>query len=398
MSVLRTGPAFTQEERAEKQRLILFDSVALLSLSAIVVVLSFLTYLLFHSFETHRHELAIRWQRRGEADLRSNRPQQAIEALRSALAYAPSSRDLEVELAEALAAAGERQEATSYFNTLWEAEPGNGKINLALARLAAQQNQQQVATKYYEAAIDGTWQGDGYVRRREVRLELARYLIGLRRLDQARSQLLIAAGNAPNDPQVQLPIAGMLEEAQDPADALHIYREVMQQRGLAPMLLTEALVGAGRTAYFLGQFDLSREMLERAVAQKSLEALSAREQQAARSLLEAARQVLQVYPGSHLSVRDRARRVLADVQRAKARLAGCADTTDPDLAALRARWLVAPQRLTVAGLESNPQSEENLMTLVYATEQAAAKTCGPPMGQDALLLKLAAAPGAVEQR
>ena len=90
------------------------------------------------------------------------------------------------------------QEATAYFNTLWEAEPGNGEINVQLARLAARSGNEDAAKRFYHAAIYGNWEGDGYLRRRDTRLELVRYLISRGQFDPARSELLVAAGNAPS--------------------------------------------------------------------------------------------------------------------------------------------------------------------------------------------------------
>ena len=88
MAVLQLRSALTPEERLQKQKLILRDSLALLSLFAIAIVLFFITYLLFHSFSVHRQQLAQRWLNRGEAALHSGQPQIAIDALRSALACA----------------------------------------------------------------------------------------------------------------------------------------------------------------------------------------------------------------------------------------------------------------------------------------------------------------------
>src|ERR1700740_2299161 len=134
---LRTG--LTPEERQLRQKLILRDKAALMSLFAIAIILFFITLFLFHSFSVHRQELAQRWLTRGEKALQANQPLAAIDALRSALAYAPDNENLEIEWAEALAAAGRTEEAVSYFNTLLESHPGNGMINLQLARLGAKQ-------------------------------------------------------------------------------------------------------------------------------------------------------------------------------------------------------------------------------------------------------------------
>jgi tetratricopeptide (TPR) repeat protein len=219
--------ALTPEERIEKRHLIVRDALALLSLFGMMVPLFAATLLLFRSFVLHRAELAERRLARGEKAPAGGHPDDAIDALHSALAYDPSRRTTEIELAQALGAAGRTEEALAYFNTLLETEPGNGRINLELARLAARQGNQASEKQHYQFALDGTWQGDGYVRRREVRLELARYLLQTHDAYTARKELLIAAGNAPNDPAVKLEIGGLMEQAHDPANALMVYRSMM---------------------------------------------------------------------------------------------------------------------------------------------------------------------------
>src|SRR5581483_2433209 len=148
----------------------------------------------------------------------SGHPKEAVDALRSALAYVPS-RDSEIELATALAAAGRTQEAMAYFNTLWESAPGDGTINLQLARLYVRVGNEKLAVLHYRSALDGTWQGNGYDRRREIRLEMSRYLLSRHEVDEARTQILIANSNAPDDPAIKIEIAGLLEQANDPQSA-----------------------------------------------------------------------------------------------------------------------------------------------------------------------------------
>ena len=179
------------------------------------------------------------------------------------MTFAPRSRTFrtaqtEIELATALAQAGKDQEATAYFTTLRESAPGDGTINLELARLAARAGNESEAILYYQSALDGTWQGNGYDRRRQVRLEMARYLISRREYNQARNQLLIAAGNAPDEPDIKLEIAGLLEQANAPRDALSIYQILVARRD-PPFA---ALEGAGRTAFSLGMYRLAGEYLE----------------------------------------------------------------------------------------------------------------------------------------
>lgn len=118
MAVFELRKPLSAEERAEKRKLILRDSVALFTVFAITVVLAILTYLLFASFSRHRDVLARRWQANGERAMRTGHPDRAVQALRSALEYAPDNRNIEIDLAMALAAADRDLEATSYFNTL----------------------------------------------------------------------------------------------------------------------------------------------------------------------------------------------------------------------------------------------------------------------------------------
>lgn len=388
--------ALSPEERQLRQRLILRDTLALSSLFAIAVILFFITLALFHSFSVHRQELKQRWLTRGERALQAGKPEVAINALRSALAYDTDDKQLQIQLAQALAAAGRTQEAVSYFNTLLESLPGNGPIHLELARLAAKQGQQALAIEHYQAALDGTWQGDGYVRRREVRLELAKYLISQKHDEQARTQLLIAAGNAPDDAGIETAIAGMLESAQDPANALELYRKALRHK---PVQLA-ALKGAGRAAYDLGRFQTAKQYLERAMNHSSFEKLPSDQQAEYRNMLADSDHILLLYPGAGLSVRARAQRVLANRKTAQERLAACLSTKSSvpqPLQDLANRWQQLPKAMQLAQLERDPQLEQTVMQLVYQTEIITAQQCGAPTGDDALLLKIAQAPEAVEQ-
>lgn len=397
MVVMQIQSALTPEERQQKQKLILRDTLALLSLFAIAVILFFITLFLFHSFSVHREQLAQRWRARGEGAMRAGKPIAAIEALRSALAYAPDDDALQIELAEALAGAGRTQEAVAYFNTLLESQPGNGMINLHLARLAVQQGNEALALQHYQAALDGTWEGDGYVRRREVRLELARYLIDRKRNEQARTQLLIAAGNAPDDANIEVAIAGLLESAPDPANALHLYQKAMLHR---PVRL-DALEGASRAAYSLGRYLQAKEFLERVMSHPDFEHQPSEAQAHYRDMLADSDHILVLFPGPDLSVSARAERILNARKIAQQRLAACLLTTpsvSSQLQTLVNKWQQMPATIRLLQLEQNPELEQGLMQLVYQTEQITSQQCGPPTGNDALLLKIAQTPEAIEQQ
>jgi len=383
--------------------MVIRDSIALLTLLLITLALFTATLFLFRSFTDLRSRLSQRWLVRGEAAIHSGHPGLAVEDLRSALAYSPGQRAIEVELAGALADAGRTQEATSYFNTLWEAEPGSGIINLQLARLAARQNNQASALEHYRSSIYGSWEGDGTVRRREVRFELINYLIGIRHGDQARSELLIASGNAPDDPSLKIQIAQLMEKAGDPADAAQIYKAILQ-RG-TPNLA--ALGGAGRTSFALGNYALSRDYLEKALNHPGASRQSVQARQDIRDLLEEAVQTLLLYPSPALSSRAQAERTLRDRNLVFQRLKACniplpgesgGRPPDPAMAAALAEWNQLPigPKLTVPMLQKDEALRHSVIQLVYQTDRAAEKPCGPSTGENALLSRIAKNPGAVE--
>ena len=395
MATLHAGTILTPEERLARRRLILTDAVSLLTLFLMTCVIFALTYLLFQSFVSHREELGKRWKTRGEQALQRDDPKDAIEALRSALAYVPG-RDTEIELATALADAGKTQEAVSYFNTLRESAPGDGLINLQLARLAVRQGNRKLAVDHYQEALDGTWHGNGYNQRREVRLELSRYLVATEDYSTARNQLLVAAGNAPDDPAIKIEIAGLLEQAHAPQDALMIYRALASRR--SPPF--GALEGAGRTAFALGHYRLAAEYLDRAMASPDAKSIPSNQSAGDHSMLETSQRLLLLYPAFDLPALSRARRILQDRNLAHQRLGNCAAANaaaPAQLAPLVARWDQLPPRLTATRLEQQPDLERTLLQLIYDTETTTAKVCGAPTGDDALLLRIAQNPGAVEQ-
>jgi Flp pilus assembly protein TadD len=429
-------------DRIERRRLIFADSLSLVTLFAITALLAILTNYLYQSYASHQVALAARWLQRGDQALRDNKPQAAIDALSSALAYAPSDRSTAIKLAEALASAGRIQEATVYFNALLESQQGSGVINLQLARLAARQGNESQAIEDFQRAIYGNWEGDGYVRRREVRIELINYLIANHRLDQARSELLVASGNAPaDDISVQLEIARIMEQAQDPSDAFHVYRTILHHHPS----LREALDGAGRTAFQMGRYLETKRYLSRALELPATEADADESAVAAlqktRDQLGVASRILAVYPSSGLRPAERAARILTARKLAMARLKTCADAkaaapptpsatpapkvssnplqslasrftrqpsnpagtqpaappaVDP-LQGLEERWQKLPSRVTVADLERDPDLAETQIQLIYDTELVTQQVCGAPTGDDALLLKIAQAPNQVEE-
>jgi Flp pilus assembly protein TadD len=443
MSFFALKTPLSAADRIGRRRLIFTDTLSLFTLFVITALLAVLTNYLYQSYASHQVELAARWLQRGEQALRDNKPQAAVDALSSALAYAPGDRGTAIKLAEALASAGRVQEATVYFNALLESQQGSGVINLQLARLAARQGNESQAIEDFQRAIYGNWEGDGYVRRREVRFELINYLIANHRLDQARSELLVASGNAPaDDISVQLEIARNMELAQDPSDAFHVYRTILHHHPS----LREALDGAGRTAFQLGRYLEAKRYLARALELPATEADADESAVAAlrqsRDQLNEASQILALYPSSRLKPAERDARILSARTLAMARLTACVNAkaaapatpsaaapaprvssnplqslasrfsrqpskpqgnqeaapppVDP-LQGLVDRWQKLPPKVSSAELTKDPELAETQIQLIYDTELITQQVCGAPTGDDALLLKIAQAPNQVEE-
>ncbi len=381
-----------------KRRLFLRDSLTFLALTLLTGVLFLVTLFLFRSFTSHRAELAVRWSGRGKAALDAGKPDQAMVALRTALSYAPGTRSYEMLLAQALADAGHTDEASNYFMNLWVTQPGDGFINLELARLSAKKNDQANAIKYYRASIYGTWEGDGVVRRREVRLELARYLIDHKYFNAARIELLIAAGNSPSDPGLNTTLASLLVQTGDIADGFSYYKKALQD---APKNLA-ALEGAGRAAYELGNFAEAHSLLERALESKA----SPEKENASGDLatmLENSKRILELRPSGKLRPVERVRRILGDSVIAKKRFDGCIAQVDakngqpPALQQLKLRWTSSAAAMSRPVLLRSLVQQDAAVQLIFDTELQTSQFCGAPTGDDALLLLLAKSPDGTER-
>jgi Flp pilus assembly protein TadD len=442
MSFFALKSPLTASDRIERRRLIFADTLSLVTLFAVTALLAVMTNYLYQSYASHQVQLANRWLERGEQAMRDGKPQAAIDALSSALAFAPSDRNTAIQLAEALASAGRIQEATVYFNALLESQQGSGLINLQLARLAARQDNVNQAIDDYQKAIYGNWEGDGYVRRRDVRFELINYLIDHQLLDRARSELLVASGNAPQDDiSVQLDIARMMERAGAPSDGLHLYKTILHRHPS----LREALEGAGRTAFQIGRYLEAKRYLTRALEGPGVDQEPKAVLDQGRDRLNEATRLLLLYPSSRLSPYERSARILAGRKLAMTRLAECTQDrpqpansaaasaplpavaskgpnalqsltsrftsrptapasnqaaapppVDP-LQSLAERWKRLPAKVSLAALENDPDLAQTQIQLIYDTELITQQVCGAPAGDDALLLKIAQSPNQVEE-
>jgi tetratricopeptide (TPR) repeat protein len=381
----------TKIESSATRRLILRDTLTFLALTLITVVLFVITLFLFRSFAFRREELAESWSTRGQAAMAAGNPKEAVVALRTALRYAPEERSYELLLAQALGDAGNTEESYNYFLGLWETEPGDGFINLRLARLAVERKDTQTAINYYRASIYGMWEGDGAVRRRDVRLELSRYLIACHNLNNARTELLIAASNAPDDLNLALTLGPLLEQAGAPHDALNNYEKVLARE---PNNLT-AFEDAGRLQYGFGSFEEAHHLLEQAAGGHALSPQLT-------TMFDDSAKILALAPSKELPTAERVSRILRGRDLARKRFESCntqiatTSATASQLQSLRERWMSKDATVSRMALLHDPNEEDAVIKLTYDTEIETAQICGTPTGDDAALLLLAKSPKAVE--
>ncbi|MHB2008790.1 MAG: tetratricopeptide repeat protein [Acidobacteriaceae bacterium] len=406
-SKLRLTPA----ERIQRRRLIVQDTLALFSLTLIAICAAVLTYFFFHSFAEHRSVLEKRWFERGQIAMAAGRPAIAVEDFRSALSFSSTSADYQMALAEALAASGRTEEAAAYFSTLHDAEPGDGYLNLQLARLAVRRGNPQQAIEYYQAALNGLWRGQGTERRLQIRLELAQYLISLGRSVEAQGDLLAAEGNSLDNPSALFKIAGLLRQADDPTDAFTAFRRVERHGSAHPSQVLQSLLAESPIAASMGQYKRATQALNRYMAKSRQHpsASSPQQNQAVEQQLNAYQRMLQLIPFYALPPKQRVERVLLGADIAHKRYAGCAAKLQPKngpsqqlssddaaaLSALTAQWAQMGPRKPAAFAGNAPLQQQ----LIAWTDQAeiwTAKVCGPPTGDDALLLQLAQVPDKTE--
>lgn len=363
---------------------------ALLSLVIFISAAFFvLTHFVNSAYQKQRASLAAQWLHAGDADAAAGRGEAAVDAYRAALDYDASNPEITLKLAEALARAGQERQASSYLLSLLQEEPGNGPVNLALARLSARQQDATAAMRYYHGAIYGGWSGQGQVMRREARLELIDFLLARNALTDARSELIGLTGDLPREPGVIAAVADRFARAGDDANALRLYRDAIALHGGTAAVLS----GAGMAAFRLADYRAAAEYMERARAAGAAGTVS--------SALETARAVLDLDPFERrLPSQRRIERLQRMLDIASARVAACQPPALPSAIApgaasvvqqlgLLQQIAVARRQLTRAR-ELDPDLTDALMKLVLEAEQSQPQ-CSAASPQDAAVALIARA-------
>lgn len=356
------------------------DTILLLLILALIpffVVTGFAV----RSFHAKKARLAQEWYARGEANLQTASADAAIQDFRTALVYAPETLLYRLRLAQALLAAGRFEEGRAYLLSLWEKEPGDGVVNLELARLAVRRKDVNEAIRYFHNAIYGVWETDPPARRRVARFELSEFLVRAGAKEEAQSELVALAADLPPDVAAHLRVARLFSEVEDYDRAFREYSTVLK----AVPGNAEALAGAGKAAFLKPDYARARQFLQQAVRANPGDTVSSQ-------LLETAHLILGSDPYlPRLSTAEQARRVVRAYGQAQKRLQSCiaAQPAAPELPPLQERLNNLRPLARTTRLRRDPDQMPVVMDVVFETESLTAQVCGIPTGLDRALWLLA---------
>lgn len=325
--------------------------------------------------------LSDRWSTRAATDLNTGNYAAAASEYRSALRYSQDSYSQQLGLAEALLGLKKTNEASAYLVNLWEQQPENGVVNRELARIAAGKNDTRSALRYYHNAIYAHWPGNSDTDQRNTRWELIKYLLGLKAIAQAQSELISLAAEVGDDPTQQLLLGHYFLQVQDSGHALAAFRLALKADPHNP----DALAGAGTAAFKMGDYGIAARYLSAAQQQdRGNHALAAQ--------LETVEQVRHLDPfRGQISTAEQARAVLDSFAVAGQALQSCpavgalpeSNTSKQTLVQAWAQW---KPKVSPANLRRDPDQVNQIMDLVFNIERQAGGKCSPTPSDTALLL------------
>jgi len=354
---------------------------------------------LVNRFNANQQSRGRKLYQRGLADANRGNFTTAVEDFRAALTCDPGNSQYQLSLARALRDTGDPKrldEAESYLESLWQRNPQDGPINLALARVAARRGSIEDAIRYYHNAMYGVWSADADDNRRKARLELIEFLLQNKAYAPAQAELMALTSFLPPKPALHLQAAHLFAQDHDFQNAVAEYRQVLRlDRGNA-----EAMAGAGAAAYEAGRYRTAESFLQQAVKANPQDLVS-------RELLESTTLVLKSDPFvRRISDAERNRRIKLAFEAAGDRLRNCAqlkgvevgdDSSSQSLALLAQRWSAMKPNLRRLGSAAETDLPDEIMDVVFAIEQQIATACGEPQGIDKALLLISHDRGAADE-
>lgn len=354
------------------------ETVVIAGVCVIVALLFFISTVAVHAYNSKVSQISRDYAEQGGLDLAHSNAPAAIREYRNALVYDPKNASYQLHLAQALTQVGETDEARAYLLHLWKEAPGDGVVNLELARLSARTGAVDDAIRYLRNAIYGVWELNPEQHRRDVRLELIRLLLQQNRNNQADAELISLLSAMPRSADAYTQAGDLFLQAGDSSRALEQFRHALRLAARDD----DALRGAGTAAFALGTIGMAQGYLSKAETEKPGNAT-------VESMLATIKMVHQMDPfGFRLSQRERAARVRADFHIALQRLQACvaqhpanAGSLQPQLAAGQ----TIAQRITQPGYLRSADSVDSTMSFVFEAESLAGKSCGAAQSADSAL-------------
>jgi tetratricopeptide (TPR) repeat protein len=230
----------------------------------VLILIAVAGFLVTRAVAANNRQVTVRdaeaWYERGQRLMSAGRLDDAVDSLRRASVRNRYERKYALALAKALERSGDTESARAALLTLREAAPEDVEINLALARLAATRQDVTEALRFYRNALYAPWPADSAANRRDVRFELIDFLLQHDQAARAVAELLAMAADLPDDADVHARVGQLFARAGDARQALEHYERALR---LAPAD-TAALVGAGTSAFALGDYRQARNYLRRA--------------------------------------------------------------------------------------------------------------------------------------
>jgi tetratricopeptide (TPR) repeat protein len=360
------------------------EAVLLLCVLSLLILFSF-TAFASRMYHKKVHTLADDWFASGDERFQAGDFKSALANYQNALVYSPNNPKFQFHLAQAFSAGGHDDQARPYLLALLSESPGSGEVNLQLARNAANNNSLTDALRYYQGAIYGEWPGDPLATRWEIRRELCEYLISKGAIKQATPEVIDLEENTSSDDSAHLKVVGqLLLRTEQWTRAQQVYRSLLT----ADRFDEEALAGAARSAFELGEFAVALDDFNRLSPER-------REQPDLAPAHEMARRVLTLSPYlAGLSTQVRAQRVANALSMAEVRAEICARQvgeslveTPPrtDLQIAYATSQTMQTTWDVRDLEKFPDRLESAMQTTFEIENAATNACGQPVGDNRAL-------------
>jgi CIC family chloride channel protein len=192
-----------------------------------LVVLFLLAGFLNYFYRARRAARAEQYYQAGNALVKAQRYEEAVEQFRNALSISHSLTD-RLALGMALAEANHPAEAAVYLGEVVNEQPDNAPAHLALAHIDAQEGKIDEAVAQYRGAMEGAWPQNPQQNRIEAHIELVNALSKAGRKRRAQSELLGLAAEVPPQPALQRRVAKMLADSGLPNQAAALYREIFR--------------------------------------------------------------------------------------------------------------------------------------------------------------------------